>query len=438
MRSLESAGPRGGLEPQPAMTMAANATVAAFRFMVVRNSSLHEGSGYNTRGRGCVAVMKHKGIVLSLAILFACSIAEIAVRVYRNQTAAGILTDRPLLDLYPGIDHPEEIFSLLSPDSLEWSPYEHWITRSNLRSRFYRTNALGFRGAEATLEKPAGRYRIIVLGGSVAWGYGCTADDRTVPGRLQALFQEQFPGRDIEVINAAQVGFVSGQEMVYFHRVLKRLAPDLVLFFDGYNDVSADFLNPVSGWPQNAALLKARYEASWRDRDAGGDLAALARRSSLIDLLWTRFFPEVKAESSGTAEGPITAAKTAHNYVANVKAVVSLASPAAVYVALQPALATIHKPLAPQEKQILAREDQQIAGYSQRVQAAFAAMESEIDAAGIGRIDLTTALGDEPELLFADECHFGDAAADRFARAIAEKLGEMAHWAEPAPTAPKR
>lgn len=385
-----------------------------------------------------MAVMKHKGIALSLAILFACSIAEVAVRVYRNQTAAGILTDRPLVDLYPGIERPEEIFSLLSPDSLEWSPYEHWITRSNLRSRFYRTNALGFRGPETTIEKPAGRYRIIVLGGSVAWGYGCTADDRTVPGRLHARLREQFPGRDIEVINAGQAGFVSGQEMVYFHRLLKRLAPDLVLFFDGYNDVSADFLNPVSGWPQNATLLKARYEASWRERDAGDDLAALARRSSLIDLLWTRFFPEVEAMSSGAGGTPITAAETAHNYVANVKAVASLASPAAVCVALQPALATIHKPLAPQEEQILARKDRQIADYSERVGAAYAAMEAEIEAAGMERIDLNTALGNEPELLFADECHFGDLAADRIARVIAEELGKRSHWGEPAAAVPKR
>jgi lysophospholipase L1-like esterase len=369
--------------------------------------------------------MKHKGIAVSLAILIACCIAEIAVRAYRNHAATGILTDRPVVELYPGIEHPEEVFSLFGPENLDWSPYEHWITRPNLRSRFYRTNALGFRGPETTVEKPAGRYRIVVLGGSVAWGYGSTADDRTVPGRLQALLRERFPGRDIEVINAAQIGFVSGQQVVYFHRVVQRLSPDLVLFFDGYNDVAADFLNPVSGWPQNAALLKARYQASWRARSSSDELEALARRSSLVDFLWTRFLPQAQAVSRGPADGGITAAETAQNYVRNVQGVAALASPAHVCVVLQPTLATARKPLSPGEKQVLARENQQVPNYTQRVQEACAAMKAEVDSARIPRIELNGALGNEPELLFADECHFGDTAAERIAGVIAEELGEM-------------
>ena len=369
-----------------------------------------------------MARTKRNGIVIVLAILFAGSIAELAVRTYRTQTASGVLTDRPVLELYPGVDNPEEIFSLFGPESLAWSPYEHWVSRPNLRSRFYRTNALGFRGPETSVEKPAGRYRIIVLGGSAAWGYGCTGDDRTVPGRLQTLLHEWFPERDIEVVNAAQVGFVSGQQVTYFHRSLRRLAPDLILFFDGYNDIAADFHNPVSGWPQNAAVLRARYEASWRQRGAAGDLEALARRSSLIDFLWARFFPEATTPGV-TDEVPVAAADTARSYVTNVRAVESLGAPAAIVVALQPTLATIQKPLAPQEEQILARRERQIAGFRSRVEDAYARMESEIDAAGIPRIGLNAALGSEPELLFADECHFGDIAADRIARVIAEQLG---------------
>jgi lysophospholipase L1-like esterase len=211
---------------------------------------------------------------------------------------------------------------------------------------------------------------------------------------------------------------------VYFHRVLERLAPDLVLFFDGYNDVAADFLNPVSGWPQNAALLRTRYQASWRARGASDEVEALARRSNLVDFLWLRFLPEEEAVSR-SAEDEIAAGETARNYVRNVQAVAALASPAAICVALQPALATIRKPLSPEEKQILAREEQQIPGYAQRVRAAYAAMYAEIESAGIPRIELNNALGSDPELLFADECHFGDAAAERIAEVIAEKLSEM-------------
>jgi hypothetical protein len=85
--------------------------------------------------------------------------------------------------------------------------------------------------------------------------------------------------------------------------------------------------------------------------------------------------------------------------------------------------------LSPQEKQILDRENEQIAGYSQRVRVAYAAMAAQLEAAGLEQI---ATLGDEPELLFADECHFGDVAADRIARRIAERLVELAVWREPA------
>jgi hypothetical protein len=130
----------------------------------------------------------------------------VATRLYLQTAAKGILTEGPVLALYPTVEHPEEIFSSVTQDDLQWSPYEHWVIRPNLRSRFFRTNSLGFRGPETTVQKPDGRFRIVVLGGSSAWGFGSTADERTIPGRLEALLRAKYPGRDIEVVNAGQIG----------------------------------------------------------------------------------------------------------------------------------------------------------------------------------------------------------------------------------------
>jgi lysophospholipase L1-like esterase len=44
--------------------------------------------------------------------------------------------------------------------------------------------------------------------------------------------------------------------------------------------------------------------------------------------------------------------------------------------------------------------------------------------AGLEYVDLQGSLGAEPELLFADECHFGDKAARRIATAIEEYLAK--------------
>lgn len=375
-------------------------------------------------GRGRTVVRSVLAAALVLAVL------ELAVRLVAPEPALGILVRRPLLALYPGLPRPEEVFSSLDHDSLEWSPYLHWVTKPNRRGRFFRTNALGFRGPEVAQPKPPGRVRIVVLGGSVAWGLGATADDRTVAGRLEAHLRQQRPGLDVEVVNAGQVGFVSGQELILYHRLVAGLSPDLVLLFDGYNDVEADISNPVSDWPQNAAQLKTRYEDFLRSGRLGADLARALRQSRLLDL-GARFLAARRGAPSGPWTPAVPPEATAASYVRNAAALSRLAAPVPVWIALQPVLATIRKPLASEEQHMLAEKERLIGGYGPRVRSAYRAMEDGARKAGLPVISLDDALGTTPVLLFADECHFGDEAADRTAGAIAQAWLERGVW-EPA------
>jgi lysophospholipase L1-like esterase len=120
----------------------------------------------------------------------------------------------------------------------------------------------------------------------------------------------------------------------------------------------------------------------------------------------------------------IDPAETAESYARNVAALARLAAPAPVWVALQPVVATMRKPLAAEEQQTLAEKEQTVAGYAARVRATYRLMAERVRAAGLPLIDLNDALGAEPQLMFADECHFGDEAADRLARGVA------AAWAD--------
>lgn len=346
---------------------------------------------------------------------------EAATRLYLRRSSGGILVNQPLLELYPTIQRPEELFSSLTQTSLQWSPYEHWVTGPNLRARFFRTNALGLRGPEISVQKPPGRLRIVVLGGSAAWGLGCTADARTVPGRLEAILREQHPGRDIEVINAGQFAYVSGQELTYYHRVIAPLAPDLVLLFDGYNDVVADLTNPVAGWPQNAADLQSRYEDAFRSHQLGSDILALLRHSRFFDLASRIVLREIAAWKRTALQAVIEPTITAEHYVRNVTALARLAAPAPVWVTLQPVLAHTQKALAPGERRLLAAKEHAIPRYTARVRAAYRAMDAGVRAAGIPMIPMEGALGTAPTLMFIDECHFGDEAADRIATQIARE-----------------
>ena len=101
-------------------------------------------------------------------------------------------------------------------------------------------NTLGFRGAEFFTVKPLDTYRIFMVGGSTMFGAGATSDKTTIPGYLQQLLNEKDFGFDIEVINSGIQGADSYAELKLIEQKLVRFSPDLVIIYDGWNDLRAN------------------------------------------------------------------------------------------------------------------------------------------------------------------------------------------------------
>jgi lysophospholipase L1-like esterase len=97
-------------------------------------------------------------------------------------------------------------------------------------------NSLGFRGAEVTIPKPHGRFRVVVIGDSLTLGWG-VADDETFSARLERLLHERFSNRDLDVVNLGVGGYDTRQEVTLLARNVSRLEPDLVLVGFYSNDV---------------------------------------------------------------------------------------------------------------------------------------------------------------------------------------------------------
>ena len=102
-------------------------------------------------------------------------------------------------------------------------------------------NDLGFRGAEFSVIKPADTYRIFMLGGSTMFGAGVTSDETTKPGILQKIFDSDNSVKKIEVINAAASAANSETEFNLITQKLVNYQPDLIIVFDGLNDLKADY-----------------------------------------------------------------------------------------------------------------------------------------------------------------------------------------------------
>lgn len=119
----------------------------------------------------------------------------------------------------------------------------------NARGVFH--NRQGFRRSTDTERvKPAGTYRIFVMGGSAAYGlqslsrhgqekYGVIRNDETIDYYLERYLAERL-GRDrVEVINAAITSHYSHHHLIYLNQVILKYSPDMIVFIDGFNDYYA-------------------------------------------------------------------------------------------------------------------------------------------------------------------------------------------------------
>jgi len=100
-------------------------------------------------------------------------------------------------------------------------------------------NALGYRGREWRLPKRSGQTRVVVLGDSIAFGYG-VADEKAFPQVLD--------GRDngLELVNLGVEGYGPGQELLVLRREGLPAEPDVVVLAVCLRNDFVDAVLPVA------------------------------------------------------------------------------------------------------------------------------------------------------------------------------------------------
>ncbi len=105
-------------------------------------------------------------------------------------------------------------------------------------------NSIGLRGDEIVLEKEKDVVRILMLGGSTTFGYYSLDDNSTIP----AFIQEKLNQRNditFEVINGGHWSAASAFETKFLENNLE-LQPDIVIVYDGYNDITTPLPKDIS------------------------------------------------------------------------------------------------------------------------------------------------------------------------------------------------
>ncbi len=106
-----------------------------------------------------------------------------------------------------------------------------------------RHNALGFRGEEIELPKPAGQFRIVCLGGSTTYTSDLEDYRLSYPSVLERELRERGH-TNVRVINAGAAGWTSWESLINFELRVLDLEPDLIIVYHGINDIHARLVWP--------------------------------------------------------------------------------------------------------------------------------------------------------------------------------------------------
>lgn len=105
--------------------------------------------------------------------------------------------------------------------------------------------------------------RVFGFGGSTMWGEGAP-DEETVASYLQAMLTERcdYP---IQVSNFGQRGWVCSQSLIQLMLELRSgNVPDVVVFYDGYNDVTAAYSTGRIGVPEDVDEIAGPGQSAWQ------------------------------------------------------------------------------------------------------------------------------------------------------------------------------
>ena len=181
------------------------------------------------------------------AILLTFSLLEIGARFWLNYLAAPEQYDRYVL------------FTSIEAEDLAWTPHPYltyYPTPNYIKGQTHH-NSLGYRNDEFLLKKPAGVYRIVSLGGSSTYDVRIEDNDKTFTAQLEKLLEGEYGYQNVEVINGGVPGYNSWEILINLEFRALDLDPDLVIIYEGTNDVHARLVEPSAYRGDNSGRRQA-------------------------------------------------------------------------------------------------------------------------------------------------------------------------------------
>ncbi len=305
-------------------------------------------------------------------------------------------------------------------------PHLVYRAAGNQKSAVVTINADGFRGREWRHEKAPGTKRVVVLGGSTAFGIGASGDERVFTARLEwrldaAARGQGGQGGHVEVWNAGVIGYDSTQELVLLATRLVDVAPDVVILLDGWND----FHGTAALADASMALLHSKFALE--------QLLLVRQTQPFCELL--RGSALFRAMESGLARwirrhGPESRFGDYHDhsdlarprYERNLRAIVRLVKGfgATPLLAPQPELFQRAEPPVAEVALRTNYERDGYAAYARTIYPRYVATAAAVAAAeSVPFLDCTKAFDSAPDAVFSDFVHLNDRGQELLAACLA-------------------
>ncbi len=181
-----------------------------------------------------------------------------------------------------------------TPDKFPGYDYAPNIDAPFKRARLV-TNQWGMVDREHPLEKPAGSYRLLLVGASHPAGTGVEPDEN-FPHLLEVGLNERLAkdGRTIEILNAAVPGYGPAAKLLRAEKFAKKFDADGILYvaIDDYfwatGELSAALQNPESYGIQPGLDLAARAGVDKDTTKAAAEVALVEHLDDLVGIYYGR------------------------------------------------------------------------------------------------------------------------------------------------------
>jgi len=195
-------------------------------------------------------------------------------------------------DLEAFRDNPteaRECFQELGSWDTEWNPYVYYGYKSFHGKRTTIDNE-GNRVSTGNDTGAGTRLKIWFLGGSTMFGFG-VSDENTIPSSVAKILKETY-GVDAYCLNMGRLSFVNQQEtFLYYLKLRPGARPDIVVFYDGFNDMYTAIKHKEVGLSWYEDKRKKEFnviseETLWPSiRSVGSSLALAFHKTNLSKLM---------------------------------------------------------------------------------------------------------------------------------------------------------